>query len=152
MTGDAVKRVSLFMAFALAGLGVLAAMAVYPARSAFAQERIVIPHEGEPEEHIVPESSNPYSQQLDAIEEGKGIYFKFCVQCHGYKADGHSRFGNYAYDLRRFWQGYAQFIAIATAGRPAKGMPPWGKYLSGVQLAKVGAYLETLALKGANWK
>lgn len=107
--------------------------------------------EYEPPEVTIP-SSNPFSNNKEAIKEGAKTYFKFCVACHGYNADGESRFGKLGYDLRKFWRGYAQFIAIATTGRPEKGMPPWGKYLDGVQLAKVGAYLETLAIKGANWK
>ena len=41
---------------------------------------------------------------------------------------------------------------IVSAGRPKKGMPPWGKYLDGLQMTQLGAFLETLAIEGANWK
>jgi mono/diheme cytochrome c family protein len=109
--------------------------------------------EKKPEEKkIAIASSNPLSGDPEAIKQGAKIYFTYCVQCHGQYADGRSRFGEYAYDLRKFWRGYAEFIAIVTKGRPQKGMPPWGKYLDGWQIARIGAFLETLAIEGANWK
>lgn len=103
-------------------------------------------------ENPVP-SSNPYSGQCDAVMQGGKLYFTWCVQCHGVKADGVSpRWGGYAKDLRRFWAGYSQFMAISLAGRPKLKMPPWAGVLSGEQISHIGAYLETLALDGANWK
>lgn len=103
-------------------------------------------------ENPVP-SSNPYSNQCDAVLQGGKLYFTWCVQCHGVKADGISpRWGGYAKDLRRFWAGYSQFIAITIAGRPKLKMPPWAGVLTPEQISYIGAYLETLALDGANWK
>lgn len=103
-------------------------------------------------ENPVP-SSNPYTGQCDAILEGGKLYFTWCVQCHGVKADGVSpRWGGYAKDLRRFWAGYSQFIAVVVAGRPKLKMPPWAGVLTPEQMSYIGAYLETLALDGANWK
>lgn len=100
------------------------------------------------------ESSNPLSGQKEAIEKGAELYFKFCVGCHGVKADGVSRFGDYAGNLTQYWRGFGEFIAIVSAGRPNKGMPPWGEYLNGTQMMQIGAYLETQAKKdaGVNWK
>jgi mono/diheme cytochrome c family protein len=109
---------------------------------------------GEPKAKVpiaVP-SSNPFSGDPDAILEGNKLYFKWCAACHGENADGVSRFGAYAGNLTRFWRGYAEFIAIATRGRTDKMMPPWGGILDGIQLSKIGAYLETRAVQGANWK
>ena len=97
-------------------------------------------------------SSNPYSGDPDAVLEGNKLYFKWCAPCHGEHADGVSRFGAYAGNLTKFWRGYAEFIAIAIKGRTDKMMPPWGGILDGIQLSKIGAYLETRAVKGANWK
>ena len=97
-------------------------------------------------------SSNPFSGDPDAILEGNKLYFKWCAACHGENADGVSRFGAYAGNLTKFWRGYAEFIAIATRGRTDKMMPPWGGILDGIQLSKIGAYLETKAVEGANWK
>ena len=107
--------------------------------------------EYEPPEVTIP-SSNPYSNNKEAIKEGAAIYYKFCIPCHGPEGDGSSVFGKLGADLRMFWRGYAEFIAIVTQGRADKGMPPWGKYLDGIQIAKIGAFLETMAQKGANWK
>jgi mono/diheme cytochrome c family protein len=97
-------------------------------------------------------SSNPLSGNPEAIEQGRKLYFTWCVQCHGPKADGRSRFGEYAKDLRQFSLGYSVFFATVVAGRPEKKMPPWGEYLSPEDIQRIGAYLETLAIAGANWK
>ena len=98
-------------------------------------------------------SSNPYSGQCEAALEGGKLYFTWCVQCHGVKADGISpRWGGYAKDLRRFWAGYSQFMAVVIAGRPKLKMPPWAGVLTPEQISYIGVYLETLALDGANWK
>jgi len=97
-------------------------------------------------------SSNPLSGNPEAIEQGRKLYFRWCVQCHGAHADGKSRFGEYAKDLRQFPLGYSQFFAIVVAGRPQKKMPAWGEYISPEDIQRIGAYLETLAIEGANWK
>lgn len=97
-------------------------------------------------------SSNPLSGKPEAIEEGHKLFTKFCVQCHGPKADGVNRFGKYAADLRKFWRGYNEFVTLVKNGRPEKQMPPWKEYLNNDQISQIGAYLETLAIEGANWK
>ncbi len=98
------------------------------------------------------ESSNPLSGNPEAIDLGKRLFFTWCVQCHGPKANGESRFGKYAGDLTRFWRGYKEFVIIVKNGRVQKQMPPWKEVLDDDNIAKVGAYLETLAVEGANWK
>ncbi len=99
------------------------------------------------------ESSNPFSGDPKAIALGQELYFTWCVQCHGKKADGVSpRWGRYGKDLRKFWKGYSQFVLITIQGVKGKQMPPWGAHLSGNQISHIGAYLETLAMEGANWK
>jgi mono/diheme cytochrome c family protein len=97
-------------------------------------------------------SSNPLSGNPEAIDLGKRLYFTWCVQCHGHKANGESRFGKYAGDLTHFWRGYKEFVVIVKNGRPDKMMPPWKDVLDDDNIAKVGAFLETLAEEGANWK
>jgi cytochrome c oxidase cbb3-type subunit III len=97
-------------------------------------------------------SSNPLSGDPEAIELGKKLYFTWCVQCHGHKANGESRFGKYAGDLTHFWRGYKEFIVIVKNGRPQKMMPPWKDVLDEDNISKLGAFLETLAEEGANWK
>jgi mono/diheme cytochrome c family protein len=97
-------------------------------------------------------SSNPLSGKPEAIDAGRKLYFMWCVQCHGPHADGVSRFGNYAADLRKFWRGYKEFITIVTNGRTARMMPPWKEVLDDQKIAQVGAYLETLAIEDSNWR
>ena len=98
-------------------------------------------------------SSNPFSGNPEAIQQGRTLYFKWCAQCHGSKADGRSaRFGKYAKDLRRFSQGFSTFVAVVVSGRPKKRMPAWGEVISAEEIAQIGAYLETLAIDGAKWK
>jgi len=97
-------------------------------------------------------SSNPLSGQEEAIQSGRKLYFTWCIQCHGKDADGVSRFGKYAADLRAFWRGYREFVTIVKNGRTDKQMPPWKEVLNDDQIAQVGAFLETLAQDGANWK
>ena len=97
-------------------------------------------------------SSNPLSGDPEAIDLGKRLYFTWCVQCHGPKANGESRFGKYAGNLTVFWRGYKEFVVIVKNGRPSKQMPPWKEVLDDDNIAKIGAYLETRAEEGANWK
>jgi mono/diheme cytochrome c family protein len=102
--------------------------------------------------HVAVESSNPLSGKPEAIDAGKKLYYKWCTACHGLKADGVSRFGSYAADLRQFWRGYKEFVVIVKNGRPDKQMPPWKEVLDEQQIAQVGAFLETLSIEGAVWK
>ena len=96
---------------------------------------------------------NPFSGQQEAIDAGRKLYWKFCVQCHGKKADGTStRWGGYAKDLRKWSHGYPEFIMTVLDGRPQKRMPPWGGYLDEEEIGAIAAFLETLAIEGARWK
>ena len=97
-------------------------------------------------------SSNPLSGDPEAIEKGRRLFNTWCTQCHGGKADGVSRFGKYAADLRKFSKGFSEFAGIVVEGRADRMMPPWGDVLDGEQIMQIGAYLETLAIEGANWK
>ncbi|MEE9148664.1 MAG: cytochrome c [Candidatus Tectomicrobia bacterium] len=98
-------------------------------------------------------SSNPLSGEAEAIAQGARLYRKWCRQCHGTNADGKGvRWAVGARDLRKFWRGFSEFVAIVVAGRPKKQMPPWGGVLQGEEIMQIGAYLETLAIAGANWK
>jgi mono/diheme cytochrome c family protein len=97
--------------------------------------------------------ANPVSGDAEAIADGHQLYVKWCQQCHGVQADGVSeRWGKYAADLRVFWRGYYEFVRIVVEGRPDKQMPPWGAVLDGNDIAEIGAFLETKAIDGANWK
>ena len=111
----------------------------------------VIAEEAKAKPRIEVESINPMSGDEEAIQTGLKLYFKWCVACHGPKADGVSRFGEYAGDLTKFWRGYPEFIVIVANGRPKKQMPPWKGVLSDVEISQIAAYLETIAVEGANW-
>lgn len=99
-------------------------------------------------------SANPLSGNAEAIDVGTRLYFTWCVQCHGQKANGESRFGAYAGNLTVFWRGYKEFIKIVQNGRTGTlgMMPAWKDYMDEETIAKIGAYLETLAQEGANWQ
>jgi cytochrome c oxidase cbb3-type subunit III len=99
-------------------------------------------------------SGNPLSGNADAIDVGTRLYFNWCVQCHGQKANGDSRFGAYAGNLTTFWRGYKEFIKIVLNGRTGNlgSMPAWKDYMDEDTIAKIGAFLETRAVEGANWQ
>ena len=100
--------------------------------------------------------SNPLAGDETAIENGARLYFKWCVACHGNAADGQgTRFGGswgYGANLTKFWRGYCDFVVIVLNGRTDKMMPPWGGVLEEEEISQVGAFLETLAAEGSNWK
>ena len=110
------------------------------------------PSEDKPPPKPRTSAANPVSGNPEAIAAGRKLYSMWCMQCHGSKADGVSRFGKYAADLREFWRGYREFVTIVKNGRPEKQMPPWREVLDDGKIAQVGAFLETLAIEGANWK
>ena len=97
-------------------------------------------------------SGNPRSGDPEAIDTGKTLYFTWCVQCHGIHANGESRFGKYAGNLTIFPWGYTEFIKIVKKGRVQMMMPPWEEVMDEEAMSNIGAYLETLALEGANWQ
>lgn len=98
-------------------------------------------------------SSNPLSDNPEAIQRGHELYVTWCAQCHGPDASGVSeRWGKYAADLRQFWRGYDEFVRIVYEGVPERQMPPWEGVLNEEQINQIGAYLETLAVEGANWQ
>jgi mono/diheme cytochrome c family protein len=100
-------------------------------------------------------ASNPLSGDEAAIKEGRSWYRAICALCHGIHADGVGERGAAA-DLRVFKLGFRGFVETVKKGRDVPGrmakMPPWGGALSDTQIYQIGAYLETLAKDGANWK
>lgn len=100
-------------------------------------------------------ATNPFSGDQAAIAEGRSWFRAICAICHGINADGKGERGHAA-DLRVFKLGFRGFVETVKKGRDVPGrtqkMPPWGGALSDQQIYQVGAYLETLANDGANWK
>ena len=104
--------------------------------------------------------ANPLSGDAAAIRSGKSDYRAICSVCHGGKADGAGERASSAKtpaDLRKFNKGFKKYMelvknGVQTPGREIKDMPAWGGVLDDPTLIKIGAYLETLAIEGANWK
>jgi mono/diheme cytochrome c family protein len=100
-------------------------------------------------------ATNPLSGNEAAVREGRSWFRAVCSPCHGGRADGAGERGQGA-DLRVFNKGFKKFVDTVKNGRDVPGriqkMPPWGAVLSEKQIYQIGAYLETLALQGANWK
>jgi mono/diheme cytochrome c family protein len=98
---------------------------------------------------------NPYSGDQKAINSGKSWFRGVCALCHGGRADGAGERGNGA-DLRKFDKGFRQFVETVHNGREvpgrSQGMPAWKGVLDDKTIYEIGAYLETLAIEGANWK
>lgn len=105
-------------------------------------------------EEVIPEA-NPYSGNAKAIREGRSWYRNVCANCHGGRADGQGERGTGA-DLRKFSKGFHGYMEIVLSGRQVEGriqgMPAWRGVLKNEDLYRIGAYLETLAVEGANWK
>jgi mono/diheme cytochrome c family protein len=104
--------------------------------------------------------ANPLSGDAAAIRSGKSDYRAICSVCHGGRADGAGERASSAKtpaDLRKFNKGFKKYMelvknGVQTPGREIKDMPAWGGVLDDPTLLKIGAYLETLAIEGANWK
>ena len=98
---------------------------------------------------------NPLSGDQRAIREGKSWYRGVCALCHGGRADGQGERGTGA-DLRKFNKGFKVYVEVVKKGRDVPGriqnMPAWGAVLKEEQIFQIGAYLETVAIDGANWK
>ena len=98
-------------------------------------------------------SENPLSGEPDAIEAGKKAFRGgFCANCHGMNANGHGRGAPNAANLQKFKRGYSAFVKTVKEGY--KTMPAWGggPKLDDETINQIGAWLETLAKSGANWR
>ena len=98
------------------------------------------------------QSPNPLAENQEAIAEGRSIYRANCAYCHGLRANGKGRGLPNSADLRKFKRGYTAFFSTVVNGW--KTMPAWGSAgpLEYDQINKIGAYLETIAIKGSKWQ
>jgi mono/diheme cytochrome c family protein len=98
---------------------------------------------------------NPLSGNDKAINSGRTWFRSVCAVCHGGRADGAGERGNGA-DLRKFDKGFERFVETVKKGKEVPGrtqsMPAWGGVLDDKTIYEIGAYLETLAMDGADWK
>lgn len=99
---------------------------------------------------ITPESDTTSYVELteaDEIGDGKEIFIKNCVQCHG--AAGEGGIGPNFTD--NYWLHGGSFTNIVKSvkyGYPAKGMISWRGFLSEEKILQVASYVRTL--KGTN--
>lgn len=98
---------------------------------------------------------NPYSGDKKAIRSGRSWYRNVCANCHGGRGDGQGERGTGA-DLRKFDKGFKSFVQTVMDGRKVEGriqfMPAWRGVLSQKDILQITAYVETLAMEGANYK
>jgi mono/diheme cytochrome c family protein len=101
-------------------------------------------------------NSNPLSGDPKAIKEGRDWYQNICNICHGSRANGETARGGRAADLRVFNRGFRAYVETVKKGRNTTGlaysMPAWAGVIDDQTIYQIGAYLETLAIEGANWK
>jgi len=79
------------------------------------------------------------------VFKGYALYNSYCYRCHGTDATG----GELAPDLRTsLTRGMTQqtFMAVAMAGKEAKGMPSWAGFLSRDDMTKVYRYVKSRSL------
>lgn len=136
--------------FVILGL-VLPASAIAVERGRFTPKIAAADASGELQPGARGPSSNPLSGNSEAIDVGKQLFHTWCAQCHGPKADGGGQH-KYAANLTTFPFGYKEFVATVKNGRVQKQMPPWKNVLDDDAINKIGAYLETLAQPGADWR
>src|SRR4029078_9119537 len=99
-------------------------------------------------------STNPLSGDESAIKSGKGWLRNTCTPCHGGRADGMGDMGTGA-DLRKLKIGFRGFYQTVKNGRQGQGQAQFilsFSFLADKTIFEIGAYLETLAIEGANWK
>lgn len=79
------------------------------------------------------------------VFKGYALYNSYCYRCHGTDATG----GELAPDLRKSLNsGMRQqaFMAVAMAGKEAKGMPSWAGFLSPEDMIKIYRYVKARSL------
>jgi len=87
-------------------------------------------------------TSNPYTGNAAAIEEGREVFATICMACH--KADGSGMVGPSLVDP--YWKyggSDAERFQSVAEGRPG-GMPPWLAQLGTEKIWKALAYASTL--------
>ena len=82
-----------------------------------------------------------------SLAEGKEIFVKNCVSCHGVHGEGGIG-PNMTDDYWIHGAKLGQMVHTITVGVPAKGMIPWRGTLKEDQIIKVASYLRTL--RGTN--
>ena len=90
-------------------------------------------------------AKNPLEGQPDKIPLGRSVFNQHCSHCHSPNAQSPEP----TRDLRRLKRRYGEqgidvYYATVTAGRPTKGMPPWGHALTTDEIWQVWTFLESV--------
>lgn len=102
-----------------------------------------------PSSHVPPHPAvapaNPFQGRADIIPVGRSVFNQHCSHCHSPNAQSPEP----TRDLRRLKRRYGDqrrdvFYATVTAGRPQKGMPPWGEALKADEIWQVWTFLESI--------
>jgi polar amino acid transport system substrate-binding protein len=88
---------------------------------------------------------NPFEGRADVVPLGRATFNQHCSHCHAPNAQSPEP----SRDLRRLKRRYGEqcvevFYATVSAGRPAKGMPPWGHALTTDEIWRIWTFLESI--------
>ena len=92
----------------------------------------------------VDETSIAYNPTAELLAEGKVIFVKNCVSCHGPEAQGASIGPNLTDEYWIHKGGIKDIFKTIKNGVQEKGMIPWGQQLSNAQIAAVATFIKSL--------
>ena len=92
----------------------------------------------------VDETSIEYQPTADLLSEGKAIFVKNCVSCHGPEAQGASIGPNLTDEYWLHKGGIKDIFKTIKNGVQEKGMIPWGQQMSNAQIAAVATFIKSL--------
>ena len=92
----------------------------------------------------VDETSIAYNPTAELLTEGKVIFVKNCVSCHGPEAQGASIGPNLTDEYWIHKGGIKDIFKTIKNGVQEKGMIPWGQQLSNAQIAAAATFIKSL--------
>jgi cytochrome c oxidase cbb3-type subunit 3 len=92
----------------------------------------------------VDETSITYNPTAELLTEGKAIFVKNCVSCHGPEAQGASIGPNLTDEYWIHKGGIKDIFKTIKNGVQEKGMIPWGQQLSNAQIAAAATFIKSL--------
>ncbi len=92
----------------------------------------------------IDETSIAYNPTAELLAEGKAIFVKNCVSCHGPEAQGASIGPNLTDEYWIHKGGIKDIFKTIKNGVQEKGMIPWGQQLSNAQIAAVATFIKSL--------
>ena len=92
----------------------------------------------------VDETSIAYNPTAELLAEGKVIFVKNCVSCHGPEAQGASIGPNLTDEYWIHKGGIKDIFKTIKNGVQEKGMIPWGQQLSNAQIAAAATFIKSL--------